>query len=129
MERIKEIPQEGAKGNFVRIIKGTGFAVFVTIVLLLIYSILLTYTNIKESTMPIVVIAVTAISILVGSFISSMNIKKNGMTNGALVGVLYILGIYLISSIVSGNFGFNTSSIIMVIASVWLVQNGIMPSE
>lgn len=118
MEKIKEIPSEGARGNLIRIIKGTGFAVVITLVLLLIYSCLLTFTNIKESTMPWVVICVTALSILVGSFISSINIKKNGLTNGALVGLFYILIIYLLSSIISGNFGLTNASVIMMIASI-----------
>ncbi len=118
MEKIKEIPQDGAKGNLIRILKGTGFAVVMTLVLLLIYSCLLTYTNIKESIMPVVVTTVTALSILVGSFISSMHIKKNGLTNGALVGMIYILIIYLLSSVISGNFSVNIASIIMMATSI-----------
>ena len=118
MVKMKEIPQDGARGNIVRILKGSGFAIALTLVLLLIYSCLLTYTSINENTMPAVVIIVSALSILVGSFISSLKINKNGLTNGALVGLIYILFIYLVSSIVSDNFGFNTYSIIMIIASV-----------
>lgn len=118
MEKIKEISSEGAKRNLIRIIKGTGFSVMVTIIILLIYSCLLTYTTINENTMPVVVVVVTALSILIGSFISSMNIKKNGIANGALVGLIYILIIYFISSITSGNFGFTIASIIMMLASI-----------
>lgn len=118
MEKIKEISREGAKRNLIRIIKGTGFSVMVTIIILLIYSCLLTYTTINENTMPVVVVVVTALSILIGSFISSMNIKKNGIANGAFVGLIYILIIYFISSITSGNFGFTIASIIMMLASI-----------
>ena len=118
MVKMKEIPTDGAKGNIIRILKGTGFAIGVTLVLLLVYSCLLTYTNINENTMPAVIIIVSALSILVGSFISSLNIKKNGLTNGSLVGLIYILFIYLVSIIVSGNFGFNIYSIIMIITSI-----------
>lgn len=118
MDRIKEIPAEGTRSNLIRILKGTGFAVVITLILLLIYSCLLTYTNINEKTMPAVVIIVTALSIFVGSFISSSNIRKNGLTNGALVGLIYILVIYLLSSIISGNFGLSIASVIMIIASI-----------
>lgn len=118
MEKIKEIPVEGAKGNLIRILKGTGLAVAITLVLLLIYSCLLTYTKLNENTMPAVVIVITAFSILAGSFVSSINIKKNGLTNGALVGLIYILVIYLLSSTISGNFGFTLTSVIMIIASI-----------
>ena len=118
MEKIKEIPVEGAKGNLIRILKGTGLAVAITLVLLLIYSCLLTYTELNENTIPAVVIVITAFSIFAGSFVSSINIKKNGLTNGALVGLIYILVIYLLSSIISGKFGFNLTSVIMTIASI-----------
>ena len=114
MEKIREISGESTKENIIRVLKGSG----VTILLLTIYACLLTYTNIKENTMPLVIIIVTAISIFVGSFISSINIKKNGLTNGALVGLLYILAIYSTSSIISGNFTLGISSIIMIIASI-----------
>lgn len=118
MVKMKEIPQEGMAGNLTRIIKGSITAIIITLILLLVYSCLLTYTNINENTMPVVIVIVTAISILVGSLISSSNIKKNGLANGALVALIYIVTIYLLSSIISGNFGLNMYSLIMIIASV-----------
>ena len=118
MVKMKEIPQEGAGKNLIRIIKGSGLSLIITIILLLIFSALLTYTNLNENTIPAVIIIVTSISILIGSLISSKNIKKNGLTNGALVGLIYILFIYLISSIINGNFGMNMYSVIMIGTSI-----------
>lgn len=118
MVKMKEIPQEGVTSNLTRIIKGSITAIILTLVLLLIYSCLLTYTNINEKTMPVVIIIVTAISILVGSLIASSNIKKNGLTNGALVGLVYIFAIYLLSSIIGKNFALNIYSFVMIIASI-----------
>ena len=104
--------------NIKRIIKGSIFSIVITLIGLLVYSIILSYTSISESTMPATIIIITAGSILIGSTISTSNIKKNGIVNGVLVGIIYIAIIYLISSIVTGNFLLNTNSIIMVIASV-----------
>lgn len=118
MVKIKEMSTENSGNNLIRILKGSVFAIVLTLILLLIYSALLTYTKLNESTIPIVVITITAISILAGSLVSSMNIKKNGLTNGALVGLIYILAIYLLSSIIGKNFSLNVYSIIMIIASV-----------
>ena len=103
--------------NIKRIIKGSIFSIVITLIGLLVYSIILSYTSISESTMPATIIIITAVSILIGSTISTSNIKKNGIVNGVLVGIIYIAIIYLISSIVTGNFLLNTNSIIMVIAS------------
>lgn len=118
MVKIKEMSTENSGNNLIRILKGSAFAIILTIILLLIYSALLTYTGLNENTIPIFVISITAISILAGSLISSVNIKKNGLTNGALVGLIYILTIYLLSSIISKNFSLNSYSVIMIIASI-----------
>ena len=115
MNMSENISENG--NNIKRIIKGSVFSIVITLIGLLVYSIILSYTSISESTMPATIIIITAVSILIGSTISTSNIKKNGIVNGVLVGIIYIAIIYLISSIVTGNFLLNTNSIIMVIAS------------
>lgn len=100
--------------NFIRVVKGSAFAIVISLILLTIYAILLSCTNISESTMTPVVITISGISILIGSSISSMKIKKQGMLNGALVGVIYMLFIYILSSILLTGFIFNIQSIIMI---------------
>lgn len=104
--------------NIKKVIKGSAFSIIITLIGLLVYSIILSYTSVSESTIPTIVIIITAISILIGSTISTSNIKKNGIINGMLVGIIYIAIIYLLSSIVTGNFLLNITSIIMIIASV-----------
>ena len=104
--------------NIKKVIKGSAFSIIITLIGLLVYSIILSYTSVSESTIPTIVIIITAISILIGSTISTSNIKKNGIINGMLVGLIYITVIYLLSSIVTGNFLLNITSIIMIITSV-----------
>ena len=93
------------------------FSIVITLIGLLIYSIILSYTSVAESTIPTIIIIITGISILIGSTISTANIKKNGIVNGILVGLIYISLIYLLSSIITGNFLLNINSIIMIIVS------------
>ena len=119
MVKMKEINSEDTKSNFIRVIKGSAFAVVLTLILLLIYSAFLTYTKLNESTMPVFIIGITAISILIGSLMSSVNIRKNGIVNGALVGLIYIVVIYLLSSIATKTFSLNMYSIIMIIVSTF----------
>ena len=104
--------------NFVRIIKGSILSIILTIICLLIFSLILAYTNIPEKTMITVITAVTAISILAGSIISVSKIEKKGIINGALVGLIYILTIYIISSIAKGNFGITINSIILIASAI-----------
>ena len=102
----------------IKIIKGVGIALLITLISLLIFSIILTYTNIEEKTISPVIMIITAISILVGSSIENTKIKKNGLINGAIIGIGYIAIIYLISSILNWKFVLNMQSIIMIIAAI-----------
>lgn len=101
-----------------RIAKGIGISMAVTIITLIIFSIILTYTNIEENIINPVIMIITAISILVGSSIENTKIKKNGLINGAIIGIGYIAIIYLISSILNWKFVLNMQSIIMIIAAI-----------
>lgn len=113
--------------NITNIIKGVGISLITTIILLIIFSIILTYTNIKENTINPVIMIITAISILIGSTIGNNKIKKNGLLNGGLIGGIYILTIYLISSILNWKFSLNVQSIIMItIGMIFGILGGII---
>ena len=101
--------------NIKNIFKGVGISIIVTLIALLIFSLILTYTNVGENTIAPVVIVVTALSILCGSSISTKNIKKNGMINGGLIGLVYLLILYMISSILNWKFSLNIQSLIMIL--------------
>lgn len=103
---------------FKNIIKGIITSLIATLILILIYALLLTYTNISEDTIFPVVVIITGISILLGSSLSNIKIKKNGLLNGGIIGFIYILLLYLISSAFIGDFTVNTNSIILIIASI-----------
>ena len=102
----------------IKLIKGIIISLISTLVLILLYALLLTYTNISEDTIFPVVVVITGISILLGSSLSNIRIKKNGLLNGGIIGIAYILLLYLISSAFIGNFSVNINSIILIIASI-----------
>lgn len=115
---MENLDKEEMKQNFIRIIKGSVIAIILTLILLFIFAIVLTYTNIQETVIPPVIIVITAISILVGSSISTLKIKKMGLINGALVGLIYILTIYILSSITGTGFTLQIQTIIMIVSSI-----------
>ena len=100
------------------IAKGVGISLITTIILLLIFSIIFTYSNIEEKVISPVIMIITSISILIGSSIVNIKIKKNGLLNGAIIGISYIIIIYLISSILNWKFTLNMQSIIMVATAI-----------
>lgn len=109
---------ENNSNSVVRILKGSIISIINTLILLIIFSAMLTYTNINENTIPTVIIICTALSILIGSQIATSKIKKNGILNGALVGIIYIAFLYIISSCITKNFSLNNYSIIMMLVSI-----------
>ena len=106
------------ENNFVKIIKGSLIAIILTIIMLLIFSVILTYTNVKESTSTPVIFGIMTISIIIGSIISVRKVKKNGLVNGAIVGGIYILTIYILSSVFATTFGLNLQAILMIIFAI-----------
>lgn len=100
------------------IAKGVGISLITSFILLIIFSIILTYTNISENTITPVIIILTAISILIGSSIGNLKMKKNGILNGGSVGAIYIIILYLISSLLNWKFGINLQSVIMIAVGI-----------
>ena len=98
----------------ISIIKGTAISFLATIIALTIFAVLLTYTELSENTIKTVIITVTGISILVGSSIGTRKLRKNGLVTGGAIGVLYIVSIYLISSVMNSNFALGWISVIMI---------------
>ncbi len=103
---------------FINLAKGIGISLVATLVLLIVFALILTYTNISETVISPVIMVITAISILIGSSIVNMKIKRNGLVNGGIIGGIYILTIYLISSILNWKFSLNLQSIIMIILAI-----------
>lgn len=104
--------------TIINLVKGVGISLIITVILLIIFSVLLAYTSISESVISPVIMVITAISILIGSSIVNIKIKKNGLINGGIIGGTYILTIYLISSILNWKFTLNLQAIIMIILAI-----------
>ena len=111
MEEIKE-------NSYLKIFKGLAFSLIIKLIGIFLFAILLTYTNISESTIPIVIITISSISILAGATISTRKINKNGMLNGGIIGGTYVTLLYILSSLLGTGFAFNIYTIIMIILGI-----------
>lgn len=110
--------EENTSKNYWYILKGVIISIIFTLIFLFIFSMLLTYTNISEKFINPTIIVITAISILIGSSIGNLKVKRNGLLNGAIIGGMYLILIYFISSVLSQNFSITLESIIMIIAGM-----------
>lgn len=116
-----------SRQNIIRILKGTLFSIIISLVLLLIFALVLTYTNIPETTIMPVTLIITGISILIGSMISTRKIRKNGLLNGGTVGLLYIIFLYIVSSLCFVGFSITLNSFIMLaIGAITGIAGGIV---
>ena len=101
--------------SIIKVVKGSVIAIVLTLILLSIYAVLLSTTDISETTMVPVVLVITGISILIGSSMSTVSIKNKGMINGFLVGLIYIIALYIVSSLMLVGFELNFNSILMML--------------
>lgn len=108
--------QTDSNNIIMKVGKGLGISLIVTLISIFLFSIILTYTNVSDNIIPIVIISLTFVSILVGSSISMKRESKNGMINGAIIGGIYVVLLYLISSFLNTGFALNGYTIGMIVA-------------
>lgn len=118
MDKNVSMNKVNLNNNIMKVIKGSVISFLISVILLFIFASLLVYTSLQETTIKPVVIIISIVSILIGSSLSSIKIKKNGIINGALVGLIYILTLYILSSIALIGFNLNLYSIIMIIGAI-----------
>ena len=93
-------------------------SVIITLITIFLFAFIVTYTNFPETAIASVIIGITTFSILIGSSISSVKLNKNGMLNGGIIGFLYMIFLYLISSSLGTGFSLNLNAIIMMIFGI-----------
>lgn len=118
MDKNVSMNKINLNNNIIKVIKGSIISFLISIILLFIFASLLVYTSLQETTIKPVVIIISIVSILIGSSLSSIKIKKNGIINGALVGFIYIITLYILSSISFIGFNLNMYSIIIMIGAI-----------
>jgi putative membrane protein (TIGR04086 family) len=119
MEIEKNINEQSeTKKNVIRIIKGSIFSIIISLILLLIFAILLCYTNLSENSIKPTILVITGVGILIGSMISAKKIRKNGLINGGMVGAVYIIILYMVSSLTITNFSITINSLTMLIVAI-----------
>lgn len=104
--------------NAFTVVKGLSISIIITLVSIFIFAFFITYTEFSESGIASVIIGITAFSILIGTFISTLKLPKNGMINGGVIGFLYMFSLYVISSGLGAGFEINVNSVIMLILGV-----------
>ena len=77
--------------KMMHILKALGYSYMLTLIILLIYNLILTYTSISSNSITIVTSFITTISAAFGGFYACKHIKENGLVYGFMVGICYIV--------------------------------------
>lgn len=100
------------------ILKGIAISYIITIIMLTIVSLLLTYTSLKESSIPILSTIIIIVSIALGAIYLTLKIGEKGWLNGAIIGILYFLILIILKKIFLKEFGLNIYFISKLIISL-----------
>lgn len=79
------------------VLKSLGVAFLFTVILLLIVTALLTFTSLKEDSIPLINTVIMILSIVIGSISLAFKVEEKGWLNGGLIGILYFLILLLIN--------------------------------
>ena len=100
------------------VIKGIIVSYLITIPVFVLFALILTNTDFPEKFISIGVVITTIISVLTAGTTSTRGLKNKGWLNGSAVGFIYMLILYLLSSIIFNNFVIDRYVITMTVIGV-----------
>lgn len=111
-----------SKDDFLDVVKSVVFSIAITLVLVLLFAIIVKFTEISDSVITPVNIVIKTISIFVGTLLG-MKSKTHGAIKGAITGALFMLITYLVFSLINGSF---TANPLTLLDAVILIIEGII---
>lgn len=93
-------------------------ALFITLVVILIFAFVSTKISFSEGITNMVILVTTLLSVMFGSIYSSRKSGKKGWLNGFLVGLFYIAIFYIVSLIDGSSGAFQLRDIIRIVLSI-----------
>ncbi len=108
----------GNINNYKILGKDLAISMILTLILLLFLSIVLSTTDVSENIMGASIIFISSVSILFGAFLASKKIKEKGIIFGSILGLSYMILLYLISSILNADFSLTLSVLYMFLGGI-----------
>lgn len=112
----KEVTEFTNNNRFFNILKALILAYIFTFALIFIYSIVLAYTNISDSTIPMVVTGITIFSIFLSTVIYCGKMATAGLINGTIISGMYLAIVYILGSAFGVGYALNQQSLIIIIS-------------
>jgi putative membrane protein (TIGR04086 family) len=93
--------------SIVNTVKGVLIAYIITIIIFLIFAVIITYSDFPEGSIPTIVVTTTILSIMLAGGWVARRAKSKGWLNGAILGIAYMIILYIISAIALTGFVFD----------------------
>ncbi len=93
-------------------------SILLTILLIFILSIVISNTGVPEKIIKPATIAITSLSLMFGAFRISKSKKEKGILNGCILGLIYMITLYIISGFLTLEFTLTINSIIMIFLGI-----------
>lgn len=90
----------------------------ISLILIVVTSVIMSNTNISDNLLNPIILGIVAFSLLIGGFNVSRSKKEKGIIYGSILGLSYILILYLLSSIITAQFSLTTNSLIFIILGI-----------
>lgn len=98
--------------------RGILVSYLITLPLFAVFAALLTYSGFPEKYIPTAVLITTVVSVMIAGWSTTLGIRNKGWLNGAMVGFVYMLVLYILSSIVFANFKIDQHVVTMTLIGV-----------
>ncbi|SHH14194.1 TIGR04086 family membrane protein [Tepidibacter thalassicus] len=102
----------------INLLKSLGYSYFITIFLILIYNLFLTYTPLKSSSISFVTSSIITIGAACAGFYMAYKNSSKGFLYGMLSGALYIFFIIIIYFLIQDNFKFEGNMIYKILLDI-----------
>lgn len=112
-QSAKTIMSEHA--NALSIAKAILISYLITIPVFAVFAYILTLTDFPQKYTPYFVIVTTILSVVIAGWSSTKYIRSKGWLNGGIVGFIYMLVLFLLSSSTYGSFSMNAHVITMFV--------------
>ncbi|NLM34269.1 MAG: TIGR04086 family membrane protein [Clostridiales bacterium] len=106
------------KAFFTKISMGVLRSVLITIALLIIFSIIMTFKEVNTQFISVYYVIATCLSVVYGAIYSARKNNKNGWLVGILVAVFYMLLIYILSALLFKNISFGTTELLRLLIAI-----------
>ena len=110
----RDIITDSGAFEFKQILKGVALAFVISIILLLICAVIMTYSPIPDGAIGAVTTTVSGISILIAGIVTARKSRKQGWLSGATCGLLYAALLYIFGSLIMLDFSVTISTVIVI---------------